>query len=85
MNETFLGWVNAGYSLAQMVSSFTMGYWSEKRRPIEPILIGIVCLGVGSGLYSYAGAFGTNGLWVVLGARVILGFGAGNVMFAIII
>lgn len=77
MNETFLGWVNAGYSFAQMVASLVMGYWCQKRRAIEPIVASIIFLAAGSALYSYAEAFGKKGIWVVLGGRIILGLSAG--------
>lgn len=79
IEETFLGWVNAGYSFAQMIASVLMGYWSEKRNAKEPMHMSILLLALGSGLYSYAEAFGRNGVWILLLARVLLGLSAGVV------
>lgn len=78
VTETFLGWVNSGFSLAQLVCSVIFGYWCDKRPSIEPLLLSIVLLAVGSGLYAYAEAFGTVGIWIVLGARILLGCSAGK-------
>ncbi|XP_066920720.1 major facilitator superfamily domain-containing protein 8-like isoform X1 [Clytia hemisphaerica] len=79
VSESFLGWVNAGYSFAQMVSGIFMGYWCEKRNAKEPIFVSIILLAAGSLLYSYAETFGKKGIWVVLGGRVLLGTSAGVV------
>ena len=78
MGETFLGWVNSGFSFAQMVASLIMGYWCEKRNAKEPIFLSIILLAAGSLLYSYAETFGKNGIWVILGGRVLLGLNAGT-------
>lgn len=72
-----MGWVNAGYSLAQMAASIIMGYWCEKRNGKEPIYLSIILLAGGSLLYSYADAFGEKGIWCVLGGRLLLGLNAG--------
>ena len=77
VTESYLGWVNAGYSFGQLVGSVLFGYWSDKRRAIEPLLLSILLLIVGSGLYGYAEVFGKNGIYVVCAARVILGLSAG--------
>lgn len=76
-----MGYINAGYSLSQMVSSVIFGYWCDRRRGIEPLVLSCVLLALGSGLYAYAQPFGADGIWVVFGARLMLGLSAGNVLF----
>ena len=73
-----MGWVNAAYSLAQMISSIIYGYWSDCRPSIQPILFSLVFLGLGSGLYAYAEVFSAQGIYAILAARILLGFSAGK-------
>ena len=44
---------------------------------MEPLIVSTVSLIVGSILYSYAQAFGDNGLYVVLIARIMQGMSSG--------
>lgn len=82
VSEPFMGYINAGYSLSQMVSSVIFGYWCDRRRGIEPLVLSCVLLALGSGLYAYAQPFGADGIWVVFGARLMLGLSAGSVSVA---
>jgi len=79
VKESYLGWVNSAYSLSQLASSVTFGYWCDRRRAIEPLLLSIFLLSLGNALYAYAEAFDTAGVWIVFGARIMLGISAGNV------
>lgn len=78
VSETFLGWVNASFSFAQMISSLIMGYWSEKRNAKEPLFVSTILVACGGVLYAYAEAFEENGIWIVLGGRILFGLSAGK-------
>ena len=77
VTESYLGWVTSAYSLGRLLASIVFGYWSDKRRAMEPLIVSIVLLIVGSILYCYAEAFGDNGLYVVLIARIMQGMSSG--------
>jgi len=82
VTETYLGWVNAAYSLGQMLASILFGYWCDRRPSIEPMMLSTLLLLVGSILYGYAESFGLNGIYVVLAARFVLGISAGVISVA---
>lgn len=72
--QWLLGWVVAAYSAGQFIASPLMGWWAN-RRPVREVLIVSLILGViGNILYCWA-----PNPWVILGARAIVGAGAGNV------
>ena len=60
-----------------MISSLIMGYWCSKRNAKEPLYLSTVLVGGGGLLYAYAEAFGKNGIFIVLGGRILFGLGAG--------
>ena len=78
MTESYLGWVTSAYSLGRLLASIVFGYWSDKRRAMESLIVSIVLLIVGSILYCCAQAFGDNGLYVVLIARTMQGMSSGT-------
>ena len=78
VTETYLGWVNAGFSFGQLAASIFFGYWADRRKSIEPMMLSVLLLIIGNILYGYSEAFGKNGIYVVCGARVLLGLSAGT-------
>jgi len=82
VTESYLGWINGSYSLAQVIAAIIFGHWCDKRPSIEPLLLSPLLIIIGSCLYSYGELFGVNGVYVVLAARVLQGFGAGTIAVA---
>ena len=70
--------MTSSYSLGRLLASVVFGYWSDKRRAMEPLIVSTILLIVGSILYSYAQAFGDKGLYVVLIARTMQGMSSGK-------
>ena len=79
VSETFFGLATGGYSLGQLVASIIFGIWSDRRRSIEPMLLSLILLVIGSVIYAYAQAFGTNGIYAVMAARLIQGLSSGKI------
>ena len=61
-----------------MVGSFALGLWVHRFPAIQPLLFSMFLLAMGSLLYGYGEAFGTDGLNMILAARLILGLSAGT-------
>ena len=84
--QQFLSYVVAIYSVGQFVGSLFFGFWSNRRRTIEPLLVSLVFLLVANMYYGFAQDFpATDGFprgWHVFIARFFVGFGAGNVAVA---
>ena len=78
-NTTLYGWVIAMYSIGQLISSPTLGYLSQKL-PYRPLFVFTISLMIiGNLLYAYLSLFPrTMAGYMMLLARFILGFGAGN-------
>lgn len=56
---------------------FVMGYWTNRRGSIEPLLFALFLFAVGNLLYGYAQAFGTYGVAVIIIARTVIGLSTG--------
>jgi MFS family permease len=84
--QQFLSYVVAIYSVGQFVGSLFFGFWSNRRRTIEPLLVSLFFLVVANFYYGFAQAFpvseGFPRQWHVFIARFFVGFGAGNVAVA---
>ncbi len=74
------------YSVGQFVGSLVFGFWSNRRRTIEPLLVSLVFLLVANLYYGFAQDFPVTDSfprgWHVFIARFFVGFGAGNVALA---
>lgn len=81
-STTFLGIVVAGYSLGQLVTSPVLGIWSDRRPTREPLLVSLIVCVVANVGYCYASALSSQGEYVVLAARVLVGASAGRVLFS---
>lgn len=78
-DASFLGWVVAAYSLAQMVASPIFGLWSNYRPRREPLVCSIFINLSANIYYAYAYLPRTNNKFHMLMSRAFVGFGAGNV------
>jgi len=79
VQESFLGWINAGYSFCNLIAAMAMGYVCEHVIPTFPVIICIVFRILGCVLYIYADDFGTNAIWVLFDARMFHGLSQGGV------
>ena len=78
-DETFLGWVVAGFSLGQLVASPLFGLmynWQARARPA--LLVSLLLTIVGNLGYAYILAFPEPRRFYLLAARAVVGFGFGN-------
>jgi ceroid-lipofuscinosis MFS transporter 7 len=84
--QQFLSYVVAIYSVGQFVGSLFFGFWSNRRRTIEPLLLSLVFLLAANMYYGFAQDFPITASfprgWHVFIARFFVGFGAGNVAVA---
>lgn len=78
-DASFLGWVVAAYSLAQMLASPMFGLWSNYRPRREPLVCSIFINLSANIYYAYAYLPKTNNKFHMLMSRAFVGFGAGNV------
>lgn len=69
------GWIAASFSIASFVATFLYGHWVDRRPTKEPLAFGMLMMTVGTALYG----LGFGNIWVVLGGRVLAGFGGGTV------
>ncbi|XP_052795979.1 major facilitator superfamily domain-containing protein 8-like [Mya arenaria] len=76
----FLGWVVAAYSVGQLIASPFFGFWSNKRSSTrEPIIVSLIINVIANVLYMYLESITVQPKWFLIAARVLIGFGAGNV------
>ncbi|XP_078450720.1 major facilitator superfamily domain-containing protein 8 isoform X1 [Lampetra planeri] len=78
-SPTFLGWVLASYSLAQLFACPALGAWANAKGSSMPLLTSMLLGTAGHVMYMYAHAVHSRGRFLVLAARIFLGLGAGNV------
>lgn len=78
-DASFLGWVVAAYSLAQMLASPIFGLWSNYRPRREPLVCSIFINLSANIYYAYAYLPTANNKFHMLMSRAFVGFGAGNV------
>uniref|UniRef100_S4RT44 Major facilitator superfamily domain containing 8 n=1 Tax=Petromyzon marinus TaxID=7757 RepID=S4RT44_PETMA len=77
-SPTFLGWVLASYSLAQLFACPALGAWANARGSSMPLLTSMLLGTAGHVMYMYAHAVHSRGRFLVLAARIFLGLGAGT-------
>ncbi|EGC31595.1 hypothetical protein DICPUDRAFT_57630 [Dictyostelium purpureum] len=79
-HNTYFSFIVASYSLGQFIGSPIFGKWSNRRNSGEPLIASIAISVIGSILYAVTYEFKTMGfVGVMVAARFIVGFGAGNV------
>ena len=61
-----------------MVGSFALGIWCQYFPAMQPLLFSLLLTAVGSLLYGYGMSFGSEGVNVILIARLVLGLSAGE-------
>ncbi|XP_065490587.1 major facilitator superfamily domain-containing protein 8 isoform X3 [Caloenas nicobarica] len=78
-DASFLGWIIASYSIGQMVASPLFGFWSNYRPRREPLVVSTAISVAANCLYAYVHVPHSHNKYYMLTARVLVGFGAGNV------
>ncbi|KHN81977.1 Major facilitator superfamily domain-containing protein 8 [Toxocara canis] len=75
----FFGWVVAVFSAGQTMASFMFGVWNQKTRSTKyPVSCGIVLMGIGNLIYAILPILQNGQKWTMLAARLVVGFGTGN-------
>lgn len=77
LNPVYVGWAGVSFHITGIVVDFVMGYWTNKRGSMEPLLVSLLIFGFGNFLYGYAEAFGENGVTVIIISRGIIGLSTG--------
>ncbi|KAL4229915.1 Major facilitator superfamily domain-containing protein 8 [Mactra antiquata] len=79
-NTNFLGWVVAAYSVGQLVASPLFGAWFNYRsKTREPVIASLFINVLANVLYMYLESINSHSKILLMVARVLIGFGAGNV------
>ncbi|XP_062991337.1 major facilitator superfamily domain-containing protein 8 [Elgaria multicarinata webbii] len=78
-DESFLGWIIAAYSIGQMIASPFFGIWSNYRPRREPLVVSTAISVAANCLYAYVHLPASHNKYLMLVARALVGFGAGNV------
>ncbi|KAE9550505.1 hypothetical protein FO519_006279 [Halicephalobus sp. NKZ332] len=80
VTETFFGYIVAVYSVGQIFSSPTFGYWSNKIRQVRlPLYVGLFLMFVGNALYIALELVAFPKKYLMLIGRFVTGAGSGNV------
>ncbi|KHJ96799.1 hypothetical protein OESDEN_03234 [Oesophagostomum dentatum] len=75
----FLGWVVAACSLGCSVANPLFGWWNQKTMSIKsPLIVGMLMTAAGQSVYGLLPLFAHNQKWIMMGARLVTGFGAGT-------
>ncbi|VDK57653.1 unnamed protein product [Anisakis simplex] len=78
---SFFGWINTAYSLGQMIASWVFGYWNQKTmRAKQPACFGLFIMALGNTLYAVLPEVPFQRKWLMLVARLLVGFGSAKVM-----
>jgi ceroid-lipofuscinosis MFS transporter 7 len=79
-SEQFFGYITAGYSVGQAVSSPLLGWWSNRLmgRARPPVLTGIFCMLIGNMGYAAISMLERNQRFLMLIARIVTGIGGGE-------
>uniref|UniRef100_A0A915B2H6 Major facilitator superfamily (MFS) profile domain-containing protein n=1 Tax=Parascaris univalens TaxID=6257 RepID=A0A915B2H6_PARUN len=78
-NIDFFGWVIAVFSAGQTVASFIFGVWNQKVKSTKyPASCGMVLMVAGNFMYAILPIFHSGQKWIMLAARLVVGFGTGN-------
>lgn len=78
--ETFFGYIVAIYSVGQVLSSPTFGYWSNKIKQVKiPLYVGLFLMFVGNALYIVLELVSFPRKYLMFVGRFITGAGSGNV------
>lgn len=78
---TFLGWLVAGFSLGQLITSPIIGYIANRTNNNQmPLVVSTFLIVVSNILYGYIQSIDTPGIsakWWLMLSRFIMGVGAG--------
>ncbi|KHJ84842.1 hypothetical protein OESDEN_15439 [Oesophagostomum dentatum] len=75
----FLGWVIAACSLGCSIANPLFGYWNQKTMSIKaPVIVGMIMMTAGQGIFALLPLLTENQKWIMMGARLLTGFGAGT-------
>ena len=76
-NSAFVGYVNAAYSAARLISAPLFGYWAEKRTFKESVIVNLAIFIVGNFMYAMAGT-SLGSPTMILISRFLVGLGSGK-------
>ncbi len=76
-SKLFYGFSMSCFSAARLLTMPILGYWSDKRPMLEPLIFSVVVSILGNILYALA--WGLDTAWLILVGRIFVGIGAANV------
>uniref|UniRef100_A0AC34GP51 Major facilitator superfamily (MFS) profile domain-containing protein n=1 Tax=Panagrolaimus sp. ES5 TaxID=591445 RepID=A0AC34GP51_9BILA len=77
--ETFYGYIVAGYSVGQIMSAPSFGYWSNKLKQVKlPLYIGLFLMFIGNAIYLSLEIIPFPAKFVLFIGRFITGVGSSN-------
>ncbi|RCN35469.1 hypothetical protein ANCCAN_18667 [Ancylostoma caninum] len=75
----FLGWVVAACSLGCSLANPLFGWWNQKTMSIKhPVIVGMLMAAAGQTVYGLLPLFSNHQKWIMMGSRLVTGFGAGT-------
>ncbi|CAB01157.2 MFS domain-containing protein [Caenorhabditis elegans] len=75
----FLGWIVASCNIGSTISNPIYGYWNQKTMSVKmPVIIGFMIAALAQTWYGLLSIF-PHAKWFMLSARVLTGFGVGNI------
>ncbi|EPB66812.1 hypothetical protein ANCCEY_14095 [Ancylostoma ceylanicum] len=75
----FLGWVVAACSLGCSLANPLFGWWNQKTMSIKhPVIVGMLMAAAGQTFYGLLPLFSSQQKWIMMGSRLVTGFGAGT-------
>ncbi|UMM37149.1 hypothetical protein L5515_009012 [Caenorhabditis briggsae] len=75
----FLGWIIASCNIGSTISNPLYGYWNQRTMSVKmPVIIGFLIAAVAQMWYGLLSLF-SDAKWFMLAARVVTGFGVGNI------
>ncbi|VDM44242.1 unnamed protein product [Toxocara canis] len=72
----FFGWISAAYSLGQILASWAFGFWNQKTMSTtQPACCGLAFMAIGNTIYAILPQLPSYHRWLMLFARLLVGFG----------
>ncbi|CAL8071554.1 unnamed protein product [Orchesella dallaii] len=80
VNKEWLGWVVAANPLGQLIFSPIIGWWCNRIDSVRvPSLFCLVLFIISNCWYGVLPAHGSNGVWLILAARFLVGVSSGSI------
>uniref|UniRef100_F1L2W5 Major facilitator superfamily domain-containing protein 8 n=1 Tax=Ascaris suum TaxID=6253 RepID=F1L2W5_ASCSU len=79
VNLSMFGWITVAYSIGQMFATWVFGYWNQRTMSVRwPACCGLAFMTFGNAIYGALSKLPVHHAWWMLFARLLVGFGSGN-------